>query len=258
MVDRLSLCLRNLSAKKTTNWESWVGQGKFTPQPFSSPFRQVTKHFSWFKITTWYVKSKLLPVDGFSSVAIGENSADLRKCTNEQKIWGKCARHVRRSLISIHANLHVIILLPIRNQEPTIISRHNRKDNRTSNHFPRFQMQIYTDQSAIFEITLVFRVLSDISLIVQFMDSFCEAIACSRCSKLDCLRYFLSKRDVKVLQGTETSKTISYCWRIMTSDESGLTHACGVFACIRADGVSPDEVDVASIISLGLVSLQHR
>lgn len=44
----------------------------------------------------------------------------------------------------------------------------------------------------------------------------------------------------------------------MASDESGLTHACGVFACIRGDGVSSDEVDVASIISLGLVSLQHR
>lgn len=44
----------------------------------------------------------------------------------------------------------------------------------------------------------------------------------------------------------------------MASDETGLTHACGVFACIRADGVSSEEVDVASVISLGLVSLQHR
>ena len=44
----------------------------------------------------------------------------------------------------------------------------------------------------------------------------------------------------------------------MASDETGLTHACGVFACIRADGVPSTEVDVASIISLGLVSLQHR
>ena len=44
----------------------------------------------------------------------------------------------------------------------------------------------------------------------------------------------------------------------MASDETGLAHACGVFACIRADGVSSGEVDVASIISLGLVSLQHR
>lgn len=44
----------------------------------------------------------------------------------------------------------------------------------------------------------------------------------------------------------------------MASEETGLTHACGVFACIRADGVSSAEVDVASIISLGLVSLQHR
>lgn len=44
----------------------------------------------------------------------------------------------------------------------------------------------------------------------------------------------------------------------MACDETGLTHACGVFACIRADGVSSEEVDVASVISLGLVSLQHR
>lgn len=44
----------------------------------------------------------------------------------------------------------------------------------------------------------------------------------------------------------------------MASDETGLTHACGVFACRRADGVSSEEVDVPSMISLGLVSLQHR
>lgn len=43
-----------------------------------------------------------------------------------------------------------------------------------------------------------------------------------------------------------------------SNDESGLTHACGVFACVRAAGISVDEVDVASTISLGLVSLQHR
>lgn len=44
----------------------------------------------------------------------------------------------------------------------------------------------------------------------------------------------------------------------MASIETGLTHACGVFACVRAEGVTSEEVDVASMISLGLVSLQHR
>lgn len=44
----------------------------------------------------------------------------------------------------------------------------------------------------------------------------------------------------------------------MASIETGLTHSCGVFACVRAEGVTSEEVDVASMISLGLVSLQHR
>ncbi|XP_046472385.1 amidophosphoribosyltransferase isoform X2 [Neodiprion pinetum] len=38
---------------------------------------------------------------------------------------------------------------------------------------------------------------------------------------------------------------------------SGLTHECGVFGCIAA-GDWPSQVDVAQVICLGLVALQHR
>jgi len=41
------------------------------------------------------------------------------------------------------------------------------------------------------------------------------------------------------------------------SEETGLTHECGVFGCI-ATGEWPTELDIAQIIYLGLVALQHR
>lgn len=40
-------------------------------------------------------------------------------------------------------------------------------------------------------------------------------------------------------------------------DEAGITHNCGVFGCISA-GEWPTQIDVAQIICLGLVALQHR
>ena len=43
----------------------------------------------------------------------------------------------------------------------------------------------------------------------------------------------------------------------MTDSESGLKHACGVFGCIAA-GSWPTQLDIANVICLGLVGLQHR
>lgn len=40
-------------------------------------------------------------------------------------------------------------------------------------------------------------------------------------------------------------------------ETSGLTHECGVFGCIGT-GQWPTKVDVAQVICLGLVALQHR
>lgn len=40
-------------------------------------------------------------------------------------------------------------------------------------------------------------------------------------------------------------------------EETGLTHECGVFGCI-ATGDWPSQMDVAQVICLGLVALQHR
>ena len=41
------------------------------------------------------------------------------------------------------------------------------------------------------------------------------------------------------------------------NEEAGITHNCGVFGCISA-GEWPTQIDVAQIICLGLVALQHR
>lgn len=40
-------------------------------------------------------------------------------------------------------------------------------------------------------------------------------------------------------------------------EETGLTHECGVFGCVAA-GDWPTQIDVAQVICLGLVALQHR
>jgi hypothetical protein len=41
------------------------------------------------------------------------------------------------------------------------------------------------------------------------------------------------------------------------SEMTGLTHECGVFGCI-ATGDWPTQIDVAQVVCLGLVALQHR
>lgn len=43
----------------------------------------------------------------------------------------------------------------------------------------------------------------------------------------------------------------------LRGEQTGLTHECGVFGCI-ATGDWPSQVDVAQVICLGLVALQHR
>ena len=45
--------------------------------------------------------------------------------------------------------------------------------------------------------------------------------------------------------------------KMATYEETGLTHECGVFGCVAA-GDWPTQVDVAQVICLGLVALQHR
>jgi len=50
---------------------------------------------------------------------------------------------------------------------------------------------------------------------------------------------------------TESTKTV------IGKEVTGLTHECGVFGCI-ATGEWPTQIDVAQVICLGLVALQHR
>jgi len=50
---------------------------------------------------------------------------------------------------------------------------------------------------------------------------------------------------------TESTRTV------IGKEETGLTHECGVFGCI-ATGEWPTQIDVAQVICLGLVALQHR
>jgi len=40
-------------------------------------------------------------------------------------------------------------------------------------------------------------------------------------------------------------------------ETTGLTHECGVFGCV-ATGEWPSQIDVAQVVCLGLVALQHR
>jgi hypothetical protein len=44
---------------------------------------------------------------------------------------------------------------------------------------------------------------------------------------------------------------------VIGKEDTGLTHECGVFGCI-ATGEWPTQIDVAQVICLGLVALQHR
>lgn len=43
----------------------------------------------------------------------------------------------------------------------------------------------------------------------------------------------------------------------MHEDESGLEEECGVFGCVAA-GEWPTQLEVAQVLTLGLVALQHR
>ncbi|XP_031844140.1 amidophosphoribosyltransferase isoform X1 [Nomia melanderi] len=57
----------------------------------------------------------------------------------------------------------------------------------------------------------------------------------------------------------ENKKSKRLCNQAETKGQnvSGLTHECGVFGCIAA-GDWPSQIDVAQVICLGLVALQHR
>lgn len=43
----------------------------------------------------------------------------------------------------------------------------------------------------------------------------------------------------------------------MAESSEEIKHACGVFGCVAA-GVWPTQLDVANILCLGLVAIQHR
>lgn len=43
----------------------------------------------------------------------------------------------------------------------------------------------------------------------------------------------------------------------MEFEESGIGEECGVFGCVAA-GEWPTQLDVAQVLTLGLVALQHR
>lgn len=55
----------------------------------------------------------------------------------------------------------------------------------------------------------------------------------------------------EIIVERESTKTV------IGKEETGLTHECGVFGCI-ASGEWPTQIDVAQVICLGLVALQHR
>lgn len=54
-------------------------------------------------------------------------------------------------------------------------------------------------------------------------------------------------------------KDCQQCFKELSHDKetSGLKHECGVFACIAAKPW-PSHIDVAQMICVGLVALQHR
>jgi hypothetical protein len=53
------------------------------------------------------------------------------------------------------------------------------------------------------------------------------------------------------------SKETALTKAVVGEEETGLTHECGVFGCV-ATGQWPTQIDVAQVICLGLVALQHR
>ncbi|XP_071787673.1 amidophosphoribosyltransferase-like [Asterias amurensis] len=53
------------------------------------------------------------------------------------------------------------------------------------------------------------------------------------------------------------NSSIQQTSELQTSEDVGLREACGVFGCV-ATGTWPAQLDVAHIISLGLIGLQHR
>lgn len=56
---------------------------------------------------------------------------------------------------------------------------------------------------------------------------------------------------------TVINKETALTKALLGKEETGLTHECGVFGCI-ATGEWPTQIDVAQVICLGLVALQHR
>jgi hypothetical protein len=56
---------------------------------------------------------------------------------------------------------------------------------------------------------------------------------------------------------TVTNKKTALTKALVSKEETGLTHECGVFGCV-ATGEWPTQIDVAQVICLGLVALQHR
>lgn len=64
------------------------------------------------------------------------------------------------------------------------------------------------------------------------------------------------------MASSETAETVinketALTKAVVSKEETGLRHECGLFGCI-ATGEWPTQIDVAQVICLGLVALQHR
>lgn len=68
---------------------------------------------------------------------------------------------------------------------------------------------------------------------------------CSRASRHETVALTVTSSDRRTASGG------------MQGDESGLGEECGVFGCVAA-GEWPTQLEVAQVLTLGLVALQHR
>ncbi|CAH1778054.1 unnamed protein product [Owenia fusiformis] len=71
------------------------------------------------------------------------------------------------------------------------------------------------------------------------------------------VQYFEWKLGIKVQSSSSEISNREMASKFDSDQDSGLHEACGVFGCV-ATGEWPTQLDVANIIQLGLVGLQHR
>lgn len=67
----------------------------------------------------------------------------------------------------------------------------------------------------------------------------------------------LTRRHALIAEPRSVRLTENRRLRKMELEESGIGEECGVFGCVAA-GEWPTQLEVAQILTLGLVALQHR